>query len=74
MSNDLTENMCGRDARGKIVGMQLCLAIAHALDHSLLENALESWKMQTEVTDNITNRGSVWTEVQGQRMWGNKHN
>jgi hypothetical protein len=59
---------------GKTVGVQPVLEIVHALNHSLLQNALESQKMQNEVTENITSRGTVWAEVQGQRMWEDKHN
>jgi hypothetical protein len=50
----------------KTVGVQLCLDIAHALNHSLLEKALEIWKMQTEVTykqKNSMDRGARSKDV-----------
>jgi hypothetical protein len=50
------------------LGMQLYLEVSHASSLCLMETTLESQETSlrwlTQMADNVTNRGTVWTEVQ----------
>jgi hypothetical protein len=61
-------------SKNEKLGLQVYLEVSHASSLCLMETTLEYQETRlTQMAYNITNRGTVWTELQAQKLWKGKH-